>query len=108
MVGGGDTIDAELQWANRLLAEYDERDYLKRVLQNEDIGMTLIDRCLNGFSAWEKDLLYALCVKKVSEREYAKKVGLTRYRVREEKKRLLKMAALVLKKCAFLAYQTEL
>lgn len=97
MVGGRDHIDPQIQWVNGILAEYDETTYVNKVLNRADGRTSLIDRCFNGLYTWEKELLVALCVKKISERAYARKTGLSRYRVREEKKRLLRLTARVLR-----------
>ncbi len=94
MVGGGDPIAAvDERWMERFLKDYRDRAYVSRVLQKRDVKLALVKKCLGALLSYERDLLVFLLVQGASERVVAKKTGLTRYRVREEKKRLLRLTA---------------
>lgn len=79
----------------KLLNSYKERTYKNAVLQIKDERKELLDRCLDELYPYERDLIRGLCAEGVSEREYARHTGLTRYQVRCEKERILKQIASV-------------
>ena len=95
MVGGRDILTTKTEEVKLLLTEYNERKYTSKVLGQKDEKIELIDRCLTCLPSHERELLINLCIKKVSERDCARLTGLTRYRVRKEKERLIALAAAV-------------
>ena len=78
-----------------LLNSYKERTYKEAVLRKKDEPKELLDRCLNELKSYERDLVCNLCLDGVSERDYARLSGLSRYHVRCEKERILTMIASV-------------
>ena len=95
MAGGGIAIAYDAKWVEKYLNAYDERVFADKTLEKPNADLALLDKCLSGLPSYERDLVTALCIKGVSEREYAARTGLTRYRVRAEKKRILDMTARV-------------
>lgn len=95
MAGGRDILTTTTEEVKLLLTEYNERKYKSKVLGRKDEKIELVDRCLACLPPHERELVINLCIKKVSERDCARITGLTRYRVRKEKERLIALAAAV-------------
>ena len=95
MVGGRDTIDRNNIDVEKLLRDYNDRKYMAKVLEKKDEEIELLDKCLFTLSPCERELLLNLFVNNVSERDCVRLTGLTRYRVRKEKERLLGLTAAV-------------
>lgn len=95
MVGGRDTIDRNNIDVEKLLRCYNDRKYMAKVLEKKDEEIELLDKCLFTLSPCERELLLNLFVNNVSERDCVRLTGLTRYRVRKEKERLLGLTAAV-------------
>lgn len=98
MAGGRNILTETVKEVEQLLREYRERTFSDKVLGETDEKIKLLDKCLNNLYPHERELLIQLCVENVSERTCAKLTGLTRYRVRKEKERLLALTASVFQK----------
>ena len=96
MVGGRDTIIWTEETVERSLSGYKERAYLESVAKSGDPTNVRLDACLEKLKPCEKDLVKKLCIERLSERAYATETGMTRYRVRKEKQRLLRLTAAAL------------
>lgn len=95
VVGGRDPVDWDASKMEELLHSYRDRAYKCAVLGEKDERLKLLDSCLDALLPYERDLIDSLCAKRVSEKTYAQHVGITRYRVRCEKARILSAMASV-------------
>ncbi len=95
MVGGRDPLDWDANMVEELLHSYRDRAYKCAVLGEKDERQELLDSCLDALLPYERDLIDSLCSKRVAEKTYAQHVGITRYRVRCEKARILSAMASV-------------
>lgn len=100
MVGGRNTIERRVCEVEQLLRQYKKRIYISKVSGEKDEKVELMDRCLACLSHYERDLIKNLLIENVSERDCAKLTGLTRYRVRKEKERLLSLTSAAFEKLA--------
>ena len=95
MVGGRDPVDWDASKVEELLHSYRDRASKCAVLGEKDERQELLDSCLDALLPYERDLIDSLCLKRVSEQAYAQHAGITRYRVRCEKARILSAMASV-------------
>ena len=85
------TYDAT--YVENLLRSYKERRIKEQVLQKEDGELKFLDRCLDCLEGDGKKLLRILLIDGASSRRCAQTIGLSRYYVETEKKRLLDLIA---------------
>lgn len=93
MVGRGDRVTYDAAYAEALLRSYKERRIKEQVLQKEDVELRFLDRCLDCLEGDGKKLLTTLLIDGTSSRRCAQSIGLSRYYVETEKKRLLDLIA---------------
>ena len=95
MAERGDRVKYDASYVEGLLRAYKERRLREKVMEKEDEELRFLDRCLNNVEGDGKILLRAMYVDGVSSRRCALSLGLTRYYVETECKKLLALIAVL-------------